>query len=152
MRIRNNLDGNGGKFVIDRKMASFKFHFERILRLRTIFVEACQRSSLEETFPTSSHKLLDEMSGVFEGNGVGRFREGRLSSVDGISSRVSRAHRKVHHLRATFTYETGCTRGNDSAVQLPAVTCILHPPCHDDPLLSLSLSLILRCTHPPSRE
>lgn len=52
-----------------------------------------------------------------------------------------RAHRKVHHLRATFTYEAGCTRGNDSAVQLPAVTCILHPPCHDDPLLSLSLSL-----------
>lgn len=51
-----------------------------------------------------------------------------------------RAHRKVHHLRATFTYEAGCTRGNDSAVQLPAVTCILHPPCHDDPLLSLSLS------------
>lgn len=95
--------------MIDRKMASFKFHFERILRLRTIFVKACQRSSLEETFPTSSHKLLDEMSGVFEGNGVGR--EGPLSSVDGISSRVSRAHRKVHHLRATFTYETGCTRG-----------------------------------------
>lgn len=24
-----------------------------------------------------------------------------------------RAHRKVHHLRATFTYEAGCTRGND---------------------------------------
>lgn len=40
---------------------------------------------------------------------------------------------KVHHLRATFTYEASRTRGNDRAVQLPDVTCILHPPRHDDP-------------------
>ena len=50
---------------------------------------------------------------------------------------------------ATFTYEAG-TRGNDRELQLPGVTCILHPPRHDDPLLSLSPSLSLSWASPSS--
>lgn len=85
------------------------------------------------------------MSGVSEGNGVHRFHESladRNERGRNIKRRSQRrvVGRKVRHLRATFTYEAGRTRGNDRAVQLPGVTCILHPPRHDDPLLSLSLS------------
>ena len=84
----------------------------------------------------------------------------KVSSIErnanGIANGVPRrvvVGSKVHHLRATFTYEAGRTRGNDRELQLPGVTCILRPPRHDDPLLSLSLSLSLiarrRCSDDP---
>lgn len=80
------------------------------------------------------------MSNVFEGNGVHRFRESLVdrnvrerNGKQRFQRRVAAASVRIHHLRATFTYEASRTRGNDRAVQLPDVTCILHPSRHDDP-------------------